>query len=65
LDWFHLGMRLQRLRQFLVGLTQLATVVGTQMQTALERTKWSLLISMPWKKINGRQAASEVYLPTF
>jgi hypothetical protein len=39
LDWFHLAMRLQRLRQFLVGLTHLDPVVGTQMQAALERTK--------------------------
>jgi hypothetical protein len=42
LDWFHLAMRLQRLRQFLVALTHLDPVVEAQMQTALERTKWSL-----------------------
>jgi hypothetical protein len=42
LDWFHLAMRLQQLRQLLVGLTHLDPVVGAQMQTALERTKWSL-----------------------
>ena len=47
LDWFHLAMRLQRLRQFLVGLTHLDTAVGTQMQTALERTKWSLWHGKP------------------
>ena len=47
LDWFHLAMRLQRLRQFLVGLTHLDPAVGTQMQTALERTKWSLWHGRP------------------
>ena len=47
LDWFHLAMRLQRLRQFLVGLTHLDSAVGTQMQTALERTKWSLWHASP------------------
>jgi hypothetical protein len=47
LDWFHLAMRLQRLRQFLVGLTHLDTAVGTQMQMALERTKWSLWHGKP------------------
>jgi hypothetical protein len=47
LDWFHLAMRLQRLRQFLVGLTQLDPVVGAQMQAALERTKWSLWHGKP------------------
>ncbi|MBV9323041.1 MAG: hypothetical protein JO352_04540 [Chloroflexi bacterium] len=47
LDWFHLAMRLQRLRQLLVGLTHLDTAVGTQMQTALERTKWSLWHGKP------------------
>jgi hypothetical protein len=52
LDWFHLAMRLQRLRQFLVGLTQLDTVVGTQMQTALERTKWSLWHGKPQQALD-------------
>jgi hypothetical protein len=47
LDWFHLAMRLQQLRQFLVGLTHLDPVVGAQMQTALERTKWSLWHGKP------------------
>jgi len=47
LDWFHLAMRLQRLRQFLVGLTHLDKAVGTQMQSALERTKWSLWHGKP------------------
>lgn len=47
LDWFHLAMRLQRLRQFLMGLTQLDTAVGTQMQVALERTRWSLWYGKP------------------
>jgi hypothetical protein len=47
LDWFHLAMRLQRLRQFLVGLTHLDTAVGMQMQAALERTKWSLWHGKP------------------
>ena len=42
LGWLHLAMRLQRLRQFLVGLRHLDTAVGTQMQALLERTKWSL-----------------------
>src|SRR6266700_921727 len=31
LNWFHLAMRLQRLRHFLVGLTHLDKTVGTQM----------------------------------
>jgi hypothetical protein len=35
LDWFHLAMRPQRLRRFLVGLTHLDPVVGRQMPTAL------------------------------
>jgi hypothetical protein len=47
LDWFHLAMRLQRLRQFLVGLTHLDTAVGSQMLAALERTKWSLWHGKP------------------
>jgi hypothetical protein len=47
LDWFHLAMRLQRLRQLLVGLTHLDTAVGMQTLTALERTKWSLWHGKP------------------
>jgi len=47
LDWFHLAMRLQRLRQFRVGLTHLDAGVGTQLLTALERTKWSLWHGRP------------------
>jgi hypothetical protein len=47
LDWFHLAMRLQRLRQLLVGLAHLDAAVSTQMQSALERTKWSLWHGKP------------------
>ena len=47
LDWFHLAMRLQRLRQFLVGLTHLDEAVGTAMQSALDRTKWNLWHGKP------------------
>jgi hypothetical protein len=53
LDWFHLPMRLQRLRQFLVGLTQLDTAVGAQMQTALDWTKWSLWHGKPEQPTTG------------
>jgi hypothetical protein len=40
-------MRLQRLRQFLTGLSQLDPTVGGQMVAALERTKWSLWHGKP------------------
>jgi hypothetical protein len=40
-------MRLQRLRQLLVGLAHLDAAVSTQMQSALERTKWSLWHGKP------------------
>jgi hypothetical protein len=47
LDWFHLAVRLQRLHQLLVGLTHLDDAVGTAMQSALARTKWSLWHGKP------------------
>jgi hypothetical protein len=42
LDWFHLTMQLTNLGQFLKGLARLDAERATELQEALEHTKWNL-----------------------
>ena len=42
LDWFHLTMQLTNLGQFLKGLARLDAARATELQEALEHTRWNL-----------------------
>jgi hypothetical protein len=68
LDWFHLTMRLTVLSQYGKGLVQCEAVLGEQVQSQIERLKWSLWhgqVDKALGKIDDLESAIEPFRETY